>query len=223
MTSVSIVQHGIQVDETSLTKAGNVISVKADGIGFAKLNADIVGIDTASGKVNSINTTNFSSLDGVNLTNTGDLVLIEEVTASGSSTNIDSGTLDLSVYENILVVWHGEVGGVTQGVTLRLNDDAGATNYEGVRVLMGSDNHATSDADAANIGHAQTGKVSNGMVFIGNSASEKPLISMGGDSDNGRCTSTIWIKAPEAITKISLLAATNNWTNESKMSIYGLK
>ena len=58
-----------------------------DAIGKAKLNADIVGIDTTTGKVNDINTTNFKSLSAANLTGLPDAqVTFTDVTTGNSST-----------------------------------------------------------------------------------------------------------------------------------------
>jgi len=51
---------GLKIDTIELTD---------DSVTKAKLNADIVGIDTGTGKMNAFNSTNCKSLDGSNLTN----------------------------------------------------------------------------------------------------------------------------------------------------------
>jgi len=99
-------------DGTSLSLSNKKFSVKDDGITTAKLNADIVGIDTASGKVNDINATNFKDLDGSDLTDVGSWNLIETITLGSAGdtfafTSIPTGYKMLKMYFSGTSVYAG--------------------------------------------------------------------------------------------------------------------
>lgn len=222
MTSLSIVQHGILADGTSLTKVGNTLSVKDNGVGKAKLNADIVGITTATGKVNNINTTNFTSLDGVNLTNTGDLVKIETVNLSGGADKVlDSSALTLTPYKSVLVVWRGSIATAGEDLKLRFNDDAGA-NYQVSHVQQETDAHANATSQNEIIIGEGLVTTSGGHFIVTCGSADEHTVHGSGGGASSKAFVGVWSDA-SAITKISLISITNNMNTETEMTIYGIK
>lgn len=67
--------YGASIDTSELSNGA---------VTYPKLNSNIVGIDTTSGKINDINSTNFKSLDGANLTRITNLIEGLTPTASGT-------------------------------------------------------------------------------------------------------------------------------------------
>jgi len=222
MVSVSIVQHGIQVDGSSLQKDGNTVSVKDDGITTAKLNADIVGIETATGKVNTINTTNFKSLDAVNLTNTGDLVKIETIDMTGGAgTTMNSSTLNLSAYKGVLVQWRGEASAGAQDVLLRFNADSGG-NYQEGDAHLDADTHASTTSATDILVGSLDASWGGGMIMIETGSTKFTTVSaIGGYHVSNVCHGVY--SSTDAITQISLIMSANNFATTSEMTIYGIK
>lgn len=222
MTSTS---HGVTAtslaDGTTLESSAGKIQVKADGVTATKIN--VVGLDGATGKVNDINSTNFKSLSGSNLTGVGNLRFIETVDLSGgASATLDSSVLDLSAYKQVLVFIKAQHTTGTATLQLRFNDDSGA-NYNLIYVSFGADSHTSAEGENEFIiGALETNFSTSSFFVINGLGAEKTTIDgSGGGRGVGYGFHHEWT-GTSALTKINLIASASTMTTATEMSIYGV-
>jgi len=213
MVSYSSNFFGASIDTSEITDGA---------VTFAKLNPDIVGIDTTTGKINDINSTNFKSLDGNNLTGTSAMRKLGQTVLGAEASSMSVDSLTLTDYTRILIVWSGKKTTADGVLWMRLNDDSGA-NYDNAYVTLNADSHVTSSGD----GHAIVGGLnlasSGGFIILNvDSTLEKIYSYVGGGGAKATSGSGVWDISPVAVTKISLVASANNLTAGSKMTVYGI-
>lgn len=218
---VTIAQHGINADETSLTKSGNTLSIKDDGVDITKLNADVVGIDTTSGKVNTINSTNFKDLSGSNLTGAWAMEFIADVTQASATTSMHSATIDVSTYKYIRIM--GVIDMVSQLLKFSINEDVTDANYDACDTIINTGAGAESPNDRDLFaGFVGTRAIINMTIKNNISASKDVQAIIGRNTGIVGNIVNMTYSPTGAITKIGFTSA-GDIEATSTFSIWGIK
>jgi len=214
-------------DNTTLEASGGKLQIKNDGVGYAKLNADIVGIDTTTGKVNTINSTNFKSLDGSNLIDVG-FTKLAQITADGTSTTLDTGTIATSGYTMLLITFSGksENAGEEQSLEMWLNDDNAGGTYSYKQGQLGAGTGSTADnQNKIDIGQitrdtADANTILTGLINLG--TQKGGFINNATTNVEGYSTSWGWETASTEITKITIETTASQFKTGGVLTVYGI-
>ena len=223
---------------------GNIVENGGDGAGNAPNRQELVGKwANTSAQINRVKLFN----DGSGSFDTGSEIVVlgcdndeadsgtnfwqelASVTASGSSTTLNSGTFTAKKY--LMVEVYGTTGGSNMdNIGYRVNSDSGSNYARRVSHNGGTDStSASQDYIRFGGGSAAANDILVNTFIVNKSDTEKLFINecnrnrstgAGNASDRFENTSK-WANTSSQITSIQLINDANNWTTDSFIKVYG--
>lgn len=208
-----------------ISLTNNTIAISDDAIGLDEINfTEIVGLKSTNGKVNTINSTNFDSLNGANLTNiSGALneLVSDEVTGSAVASLDYSG---LTAYDFFVIYFCAKrSGGSYLNGTVQFN--GANTNYAN-KQLTGNGSAAASDTAGGTSTGAYIGASTDffsSVILVTKALATLPAIvnvNYGSDS-NTACVYCKWNETSNKITQFTFVPTDGQWEVGTSVKILG--